>query len=488
MPLPPEQSRAIRTPPAPTHDEIEPVHAQRDLFGSNADDGTGFVPEKDDHRHVERIPRLSLMMGWWSLVSAMFYIYVAALVASIVGVRDATIGIVLTVIVFGAINTVLSAYAIRTGFTVDLLSRVIFGKAGSALATLVFAATALYYGVFEGSIIATTLEAWTRESLGWPINIWYLIVVLYSTPLVFGGVRNWLDRVNGILLPFYLVGLAAAVVVATVKGHPQGWTGYGSHEPIPLSSGGPGWLLAFGVYMGVWILMMYTMDFARLGRQEDAAYHGAVTFGWVFYTMAFLVNGLIGIYLSHTLRDQVGSSVTEGGVAVALTQVMGIFAVILVWISQTRINTANHYLASENLASFGESFLRIKAPRVVWVLVGSVIMYLLMLTDVFSYLLKALSWQGVLVTSWVAIALVHIAMDRRDGVDPDTLEIRMDRIRSASHPGTIASVVSSAVGLVIIESAPPWATTWGPIVTAVVAAGLYAVLRSASGITSSVRT
>lgn len=464
MPLPPQQPAPARatdstttsTSTTTTGSAAGTVSARRDLFGPNADDGTGFVPEKDEDRHVERIPRLSLMMGWWSLVSAMFYIYIAALVASLVGVRDATIGIVLTVLVYGAINKVLSTYAIRTGFTVDLLSRVIFGKAGSAMATLVFAATALYYGVFEGSIIAATFEAWSRDSLGWPIQIWYLVVVLYSTPLVFGGVRNWLDRLNGVLLPLYLVGLVAAVVVAAMKGKPAGWTGFGSQEPIALSAGGPGWLLAFGIYMGVWILMMYTVDFARLGRPQDTRFHSTITFGWGFYTVAFLANGLVGIFLSHTLRDQLGAAVTEGGVAVALTQVMGVFAVALVWISQTRINTANYYLASVNLAAFGANFLRIKAPRVVWVVVGSVIMYLLMLTDVFSYLLRALSWQGVLVTSWVAIALVHIGMDRRDGVDSDLLETRMDRIRTASPPGIIASVVSSAVGLAVIEAAPPW--------------------------------
>ena len=480
MPVAPQQPSSSRA-------------AARDLYGPNADDGTGFVPEHDHtldpsgDRHVDRIPRLSLMMGWWSLVSAMFYIYIAALVASIVGVRDATIGLVLTVAAYGAINRVLSHYAIETGFTVELLSRVIFGKVGSALATLVFAATALYYGVFEGSIIAATLEAYTRSSLDWPITVWYLVVVLYSTPLVFGGVRNWLDRLNGVLLPLYLVGLVAAVVVAAVKGQPAGWTGFGNQAGVPVSSGGPGWLLAVGIYMGVWILMMYTVDFARLGRREDAGFHGTVTFGWVFYTIAFLGNGLVGIFLSHALRGLVGAQITEGGVAVALTQVMGIFAVALVWISQTRINTANYYLASVNLEAFGASVLRLRAPRAVWVVVGSVIMYLLMLTDVFSYLLKALSWQGVLVTSWVAIALVHIWMDRRDGVDPAGLETAMDRIRAVSVPGIVASGVASVAGLAIIEAAPPWAATWGPIITAVSAAALYAVLRTVTGTRSSAR-
>lgn len=420
-----------------------------------------------------RIPRFSLAMGWWSMVSSMFYLYLAGLVSALVGPVQAVIGIVLTVVVYGYINQQLSRYAIRTGFGVEELSRIIFGRVGSVLATLVFAATALYYGVFEGSIIAATLHAYTQDSLGWSLNVWYLVVVLYSTPLVFGGVRNWLDRLNGVLLPLYVAGLVAAVVVAAVQGAPAG-LGAVAVPAIPLDAGGPGWLLAFGVYMGVWILMMYTMDFARLGREEDAAFHGTVTFGYVFYACAFLVNGLIGIFLTHALRHFLGAEITEGGVAVAMVQVMGIFAVLLVWISQTRINTANYYLASINLQTLGAQVLRIRAPRVVWTLVGSVIMYLMMLTDVFSYLLTALSWQGVLITAWVAIALVHLTLERRAGAVSSNPG---EHLAAVSVPGVAAWAIASAVGLSIIETAPAWATTWGPILTALVAAGAYAGFR-----------
>lgn len=464
----------------PDAPDVTQGNPHRDLYGPDADDGTGFVPERYTDRHIERIPKFSLMMGWWSLVSAMFYVYIAALVASYVGVVDAVIGLLLTVVAFGSINRVLSRYAIRTGFSVELFSKVLFGKVGAALATLVFAATALYYGVFEGSVIAVTMHEYTADSLGWHINVWYLIVVLYSTPLVFGGVRNWLDRLNGILLPFYLLGLLAAVVVATVKGKPSGLMQFGNQDGIPVSAGGPGWLMAFGIYMGVYVLMMYTMDFARLGRREDSRFHGTVTFGWVFYSVAFLASGLVGIYLTHALSDITGGEISEGGVAVALTKVMGISAVILVWISQTRINTANYYLASENLEAFGSQFLRLRLPRWVWVIVGSVIMYVLMLTNVFSYILKALNWQGVLITGWVVIALVHIWLDRREGVDPDSLVSEDSKIRAVWLPGVVAWGLASVYGLAVIELAPAWGVTWGPIGTAAIAGVGYYALRRAS--------
>ncbi|MCW2842914.1 MAG: hypothetical protein JWN22_830, partial [Nocardioides sp.] len=197
-----------------------------------------------------RSGRLSLAMAWGSMFSAMFWLYVAATVASVVGTTNAVIGIIATVITKGLMNVVLARYANRTGLTVALLSRRIFGYLGSILAPLIFAATALYYAVFEGSIVAIALHSYFGAG---DIRIWYLVVVIYSVPLVLGGVRTWLDKLNGLLLPFYLIGLAALLIVGASK-HDASISLPDLHVPLEA----PGWIWAFTVYMGVYILMMYT--------------------------------------------------------------------------------------------------------------------------------------------------------------------------------------------------------------------------------------
>ncbi len=42
-----------------------------------------------------------------------------------------------------------------------------------------------------------------------------ILVVAYSVPLVFGSVQHFLDKLNGVLLPFYVLGLVAAVVATS---------------------------------------------------------------------------------------------------------------------------------------------------------------------------------------------------------------------------------------------------------------------------------
>ncbi|MFC5993146.1 purine-cytosine permease family protein [Pseudonocardia hispaniensis] len=425
--------------------------------------------------HSWRLRRGNLTMAWYALVSAMFFLYIAASLAAAYGTVNALVGLGLTIVVYGVINAVLSRFAARTGLTVALFSRALLGRAGAALAALIFAATAIYYAVFEGSIIGVAFQTYFGGSLA----VWYLVVVLYSTPLVVGGVRRWLDKINGVLLPLYWTGLVAAVVWAvSVHGYDGQWlSDPGTAPGLPLSAGGPNWLACFSAYLGVFILMMYTMDFARLGKPEDVRYHARITFGWVYYLLAFGANGVAGIYLVHAT----GTEATEGGVAVGIVALMGIVGVALVWVSQTRINTANYYLASSNLESFAARAFKLHLPRWVWVIVSSVVIYLLMLTPVLKYLLVALAWQGALVTGWVAIALAHILLSRRAGVAPDQVEFRPGRVRSLWAPGLVAWIGSAAVGIGLVESGMPWVGAWSSIITFVLAAVLYVGLRALTG-------
>jgi hypothetical protein len=409
-----------------------------------------------------RSGRTSLLMAWGGMFSAMFWLYVAATVASVVGTVNAVIGIVLTCLTKGAMNYVFARYASRTGLTVALLSRRIFGYFGSVLAPLIFAATALYYGVFEGSVVAVALQSYFG---GGDIRIWYLVVVLYSVPLVLGGVRTWLDKLNGFLLPFYVVGLIALLIVASIN-HPASV----SLPDLNLELTAPGWLWAFTVYMGVYILMMFTVDFARFGKPQDEKFHGLVTFGPVFYLATYLGTGLVGIFLAATVPGVLGDAgVTETGIVDAVISTLGFSGLLLIVVSQTRINSANLYLASTNLEAFVSRVLKLKLPRVTWAVVAGVLVYAMMLTDVLSYLLRALAWQGVFVVAWVAIALVHIALHRKETGVP---EFRPGRLRALT-PAVAVWVIASGIGIYLVEGGGAFGATWSAPITFVLSAVGY---------------
>jgi purine-cytosine permease-like protein len=230
---------------------------------------------------THRMSKPSLTMAWWGICSAMFWLVVSATLAMTFGTQNAIIGLLLSVVTYAAINGVIARYAIKTGLSVALFSRVLFGRKGAILATLIFFATATYYSVFEGSVIAIAIQQYVPTL---SINQAYLLVVLYSVPLIFGSVQNWMDKLNGVLLPFYLIGLVALVVVTIEQyGYSAAWLQMGPASG-PVANG---WWDCFSYFMGVWILMMYTWDYARFGRKEDATYHARFNFGLPFTPSPF---------------------------------------------------------------------------------------------------------------------------------------------------------------------------------------------------------
>lgn len=422
---------------------------------------------EDYSRHVvplaARSGRWSLAMASWSVLSALFYLYISVAVAQAVGTQSAIIGIGLSVLFYGLINYIICQRSINSGLSVALLSRGIFGNYGAVISSLLFAVTATYYAVFEGSIIAVALQQFfsPHSDIRW----WYLLVVVYAMPLVLGGVQAWMDKLNGALLPLYIGGLLIVVVMA---GSRFGFSTNFLFIQPSIDTIVPGWLWAFIVYMGICVNMMVTAEFSRFGKPEDAKFHGVVTFGPVFYFALYVVNGVAGIFIMDTVFP--GLKASEQGIAEAVLKSSGVIGLIFIIISQTRINTANYYMASLNMAGFAARGLRLRLPRAVWVLFVGACVYSLMLTNVFSYLLKALAWQGVAVTSWVAILMTHYAIHR----DSTSDEFRPGRVKSMM-PGAWAILFSTGLGIILIEfgSKGTWYVEFAPIIISVVAGASY---------------
>ena len=396
---------------------------------------TGQDPANHPVPSEARMGRLSLTMAWWAVCSAMFYIVVGASLALSYGARNALIGMLLSVISYGLVNGVLSRFAVRSGLSVALFSRLLFGSTGACLATLIFFSTAIYYAVFEGSVIAVALNH-LYPQLAYPLAA--LLVVLYSVPLILGSVQHWLDKLNGVLLPVYLGGLLVAVGLSISRyGYQPQWLDFGPAAPSAF-----GWWDCFVAYMGVWILMLFTFDYARFGKPEDAEYHGRWNFGMPFYMVTFLLNGAAGIYLVSSIPHE--GALNEVSVVMAILQLMGLWGLLFVWATQTRINTANYYLATLNMQAFFARF-GLRGSYLMWALAVGLIVYGLMLADVFAYLLKALAYQGIFVVAWVGVALAQIVYGR------DELAA-LERVAAFNQVGLTAWFGATALGLALMFS------------------------------------
>jgi len=417
-----------------------------------------------------RSGRLSVSMAWLGLMSAMFWVVVGSTVTLAVGTVDTLIGIALSAVSYGAINSVAARYAAKTGTSVSLFSRALFGRAGSAFAAALFGVTITYYVVAEGAIVASALHAYIPAL---PIALCCLIVVVYQAPLAMRGVTTWLDKINGVLLPLYLVGLVGSVVWTIVRyGYSNDWLTYEPDGAADL--GVPGWWFAYTVYMGVWVVTMMAWDFARFGRPEDATFNGRVTFGTPFYVMTLLVNAVVGMFLAHTIAIE--GALSEESAILGIVAMMGFWGLLWVVVSQTRVNTGNFYLASTNLQNFFARAFKLTLPRVFWLAIVAVIVYMMMLTNVLTWILQALSYQGVIIVSWVAIALTHILVSSRTkGPDAAAAEFRPGRVPSVNPAGVFAWGASSLTGIAMVAFGGTTGAVWAPPASCVLAAALYGI-------------
>ncbi|WP_028223345.1 purine-cytosine permease family protein [Paraburkholderia oxyphila] len=424
-----------------------------------------------------RMPKFALTMAWWALCSAMVYLIIGATLALYYGTANAAIGMGLSVLVYSVVNYVLTRYALRTGLSVSLFSRLLFGSAGAALATLVFAATVIYYAVFESSVIAVALHSLV-PSISYPLAS--LLVVIYSVPLVFGSVQKWLDKLNGVLLPFYLIGMIAAIVLATrTFGYSDAWLHFG---PPQSGISASGWWNCFVYYMGVWVFMMAAFDFARFGEKRDIEYHSRFNFGAPFWTVIFGINGLAGVYLVSTIHD--AGALSEISVVLAILKLMGWWGFAFLVVTQTRINTANYYLATVNAQALFEKAAGLKLPKFAWTIVVGAVVYVLMLAGIFERLLQALAYQGVFVVAWVAVALAHILSERPESSSDGEIDAALERVPAFNVGGLAAWLVGVVVGMIVMNLSAPY-SSFSSIATFVVSALAYCLLARSPGRLSS---
>ena len=422
--------------------------------GADADFTEVPVPES------ARMPRLALMMSFWGICSAMFWLVVSATLAASFGAMNAVIALVLSVITFSLINGVISRFAIERGLSVALFSKTLFGSAGADLATLLLFATATWYAVFEGSVIAQAFHIY----FSLPINTAYFLVVAYSVALVFGSIQNWLDKLNGALLPFYLAGLIGAVALAISQyGLSSAWL---SLVP-PGGAPAHGWLNCYVVYLGVWAMMMFTFDYARFGRPRDIAFHANITFGWGFYLLSILGNGLVGIFLVGTIPAS--GPLSEVAVVMILLKLMGGTGLLFIWVSQTRINTANFYVAALNLASLLHRAGWRGASRPLCVFLVGAVVLVIMRVDIFSILLRALSYQGVLIEGWVSIVVAYILLGRNRSLAGLVAERPMVAL---NIPALMAWLGATIIGIAMLNAGPSVSVFSAPV-TALSAASFY---------------
>lgn len=425
------------------------------------------------------------------------------------GTGNALWGILIFAVVIVLTGYPLAYYAARYNIDLDLITRGSgFGYYGSVVTNVIFASFTFIFFALEGSIMAQGLK------LGLHIPLWlgYLISSVMVIPLVIYGM-NTLAKLQVWTTPLWLVMMVLPFVYLVIK-HPDAIGDFFAFSGGTDAQGGngvnfAGIMLAAGVCLSLIAQIAEQIDYLRFMPPKTPEnsrrwWIAVITAGpgWVFFGAIKQIVGLfLAVYLIMNFADQAGvaNEPVEQFLAVyeefmphwlAMT-----LAVILVVISQIKINVTNAYSGS---LAWTNSFTRITKTypgRLFFVFFNVAIALVLMEANMFSFLNNILNFYANIAIAWIVVVASDIVFNKYVlKLSPKVPEFRRGMLYNFNPVGFISVILAGGLSVLVYFHAfgdaiqpysPIVATILAlvlPPIIAVITKGKYYLRRTDDGI------
>ncbi|KZM69745.1 purine-cytosine permease family protein [Nocardia terpenica] len=338
------------------------------------------------------------------------------------GTGNALLGIGIFAVVVMLTGFPLAYYAARYNIDLDLITRGSgFGYYGSVITNLVFASFTFIFFATEGSIMAQGL----RLGLHVPLWLGYLVSTLLIFPLVIYGM-NTLAKLQVWTTPLWLLLMVLPFVFLVVR-HPDSigtFFAYGGRDGTAVSLAGA--FLAAGVCLSLIAQIAEQIDYLRFmppRTPENARrWWGWVLLagpGWVLFGAIKQVVGLfLAVYLianlpgAQDIANQPVHQFLEIYRDMVPSWLAMTLAVVLVVISQIKINVTNAYSGS---LAWTNSFTRVTKTypgRLVFLGLNLAIALILMEANMFDFLNNILGFYANCGIAWIVTVATDIAVNK----------------------------------------------------------------------------
>ncbi|QIS09145.1 purine-cytosine permease family protein [Nocardia arthritidis] len=374
------------------------------------------------------------------------------------GTGNALLGIGIFALVILLTGFPLAYYAARYNIDLDLITRGSgFGYYGSVITNIVFASFTFIFFALEGSIMAQGLKL----GLGVPLWLGYATSTLIIFPLVIYGM-NTLAKLQVWTTPLWLLLMVLPFGFLLVR-HPDSvsaFFGYGGENGSGVSISGA--LLAAGVCLSLIGQIAEQIDYLRFmppRTPENARkWWGWMLLagpGWVLFGALKQVVGLfLAVYLIANLPAAQGIAnqpvhqfleiyrdMVPGWLAMTL-------AVVLVVISQIKINVTNAYSGS---LAWTNSYTRITKTypgRLIFLGVNLVIALILMEANMFDFLNNILGFYANCGIAWIVTVATDIAINKYLlKISPKRPEFRRGMLYDFNPVGLVGFGLSGALSI-----------------------------------------
>ena len=399
------------------------------------------------------------------------------------GTTNALWGILIAAVIIFVTGFPLAYYAARYNIDLDLITRGSgFGYYGSVLTNVIFATFTFIFFALEGSIMAQGLQL----GLGIPLWLGYAVSTLMVIPLVIYGMKA-LAKLQVWTTPLWLVLFVIPMVYLLIS-HPDSVETFFAYQGAD-GDGSPSFasmMLAAGVCLSLMAQIAEQIDYLRfMPPRTDAnrrSWWRAVILagpGWVIFGAIKQIVGLfVAVYIIARLTPDAAATANEpvhqfltvyeqflpGWAAMTL-------AVILVVISQIKINVTNAYSGS---LAWTNSFTRVTKHypgRLVFVLFNLAVALLLMELNMFSVLNTILGFYANCAMAWVVTVAADIVINKGLlKISPTVPEFRRGMLYAINPVGFVSVILSAGLSIMVFFGLfGSWIEPFSPIVAIVLA-------------------
>jgi purine-cytosine permease-like protein len=375
------------------------------------------------------------------------------------GTTNALWGILVFAVVIFATGFPLAFYAARYNLDLDLITRGSgFGYYGSVVTNVIFATFTFIFFALEGSIMAQGLQL----GLGIPLWLGYAISTLIIFPLVVYGM-SLLSKLQLWTTPLWLVLMVLPFAYLLIT-HPESVNSFFAYQGAN-GQGAPSLasiMLAAGVCLSLIAQIAEQIDYLRFmppkTPENSRRWWAAMILagpGWVIFGA---IKQVIGLFLAVYIIANIA-----GGTAVAnqpVHQFLEIYqdimpgwaaltlAVVLVVISQIKINVTNAYSGS---LAWTNSYTRVTKHypgRLVFLGVNLLIALILMEANMFDFLNTILGFYANCGIAWVVVVASDIAINKYLlKISPKEPEFRRGMIYSFNPVGFGSMLIAAGVSI-----------------------------------------
>jgi purine-cytosine permease-like protein len=373
------------------------------------------------------------------------------------GTGNALLAIAVAAVVIFVTGFPLAYYGARYNIDLDLITRGSgFGYFGSVLTSVIFASFTFIFFALEGSIMAQGLEL----GFGLPLWLGYLVSTLMVIPLVIYGMKA-LSKLQVWTTPIWLLLMVGPLVYLVVAdpGSVDRFLAYAGTD-------GDGGLSTASVLLGAGVCLSLI---AQIGEQIDylrfmpprteankRAWWTAVVMAGPGWVVLGALKQAIGVFLAVYILAEVGPDAAPEPIqqfksafdAMLPSWLVVPLAVVLVVISQIKINVTNAYSGS---LAWTNSFTRVTGRypgRMVFVLVNLGFALALMEADMFSFLNSILGFYSNCAIAWVVTVATDIMVNKYLlKLSPHAPEFRRGMLYAVNPVGVVAFVAASALSI-----------------------------------------